>query len=275
MAALVTLITDFGCRDEYVGVMKGVILSIAPDARIVDLSHHIPPQQIVQAAYMLKAAHGYFPDRTIHTVVVDPGVGSQRRILVLDAFNQLFVAPDNGVLTPVLDGPQVDTLIHVTASRYFLPRTSSTFHGRDIFAPIAGHLANGIAPALLGKPLVPGSAVRCRMPKPSPTADGGLRGCVIGMDRFGNLITNIDAETIDRHCRDAPPAELRIRIGGVEIPGVVRTYSSVPPGSLLAVMGSRGYLEISVNGGSAREFLKSAVNDTVRIDLPATHLTDR
>lgn len=245
--AIITMTTDFGLSDGYVGAMKGVILSIAPDVTIVDITHDIQPHAISQAAFVVASAAPYFPEDTIHLIVVDPGVGSERRPLVLETKKAAFVAPDNGVLTLVLQHLE-DTrsdyrLFHLTRRKYWLDEISRTFHGRDIFAPVAAHLANGVAASKLGKEI--DDPVRLDLPRPQPLPTGGFRGRVIYVDRFGNLVTNIPAALLgDRNgwC---------VEISGHLIPRLSQAYADVPRGHVLALIGSTNMLEIAVREGSA------------------------
>ena len=196
----IVLLTDFGFKDSYVGVMKGVIRSISRDADIIDLCHNIMPQDVAEAAFVLEASYGYFPPGAIFVCVVDPGVGSDRAILCMKAHEQLFLAPDNGLLSviPESGGREIWA---VEANEYFLKGTSMTFHGRDIFAPVAAHLAEGLEPSKLGPRVEHIRALR--LPKPVRAADGSLRGQVVYIDQFGNLITNIRGSMLRRNFQGA------------------------------------------------------------------------
>jgi S-adenosylmethionine hydrolase len=256
--SIITLTTDFGLADGYVGTMKGVILSIDPTATIVDISHDIAPQDVREAAYTLYTAYPYFPQGTVHVVVVDPGVGSERRAIALRTLQATFVAPDNGVLSYVVAGERVEEIVHLTNPRYHLSPVSCTFHGRDIFAPAAAYLARGIPLAKLGQPLT--EIIAFPLPRPQFHPDGIIVGQVIHVDRFGNLITSIMATDL----ADNPTLrEGVIKIKGQSIRGIVNTYAEVAPGKLLALVGSEGHLEISVSGGSACQTLKAKVGDEV------------
>lgn len=254
MARLITLLTDFGQADGYAGIMHGVILGINPQATIVDLTHEVPPQDIGHAAYVLSTAYPYFPPGTIHTIVVDPGVGSERAALAVEAAGQFFVAPDNGVLSYVLAGGY-SALIHLTRPQYWLPNPSRTFHGRDILAPVAAHLSLGVPLETLGEP--DGEPVRLPLPEPLQRADGSWLAHIIHIDRFGNLITGLRPD----------PAWLR-NLGGAEVGGkrtyaVVGTYADVPSGAVAILAGSSGYLEIAVRDGNASAELGVDVGDEV------------
>jgi S-adenosylmethionine hydrolase len=256
--SIITLTTDFGLADGYVGTMKGVILDIAPTATIVDISHEITPQDVRGAAYVLYAATPYFPQGTIHVVVVDPGVGSQRRAIALRTPQATFVAPDNGVLSYVVAGERVEEIAHLTNPRYHLSPVSRTFHGRDIFAPAAAHLARGIRLAELGEPLR--EIITFPLPRPQVRPDGAIVGQVIHVDRFGNLITSIMSKDLADH---SPLRKSVVKIRGQSIRGIVNTYAEVTAGKLLALIGSEGYLEISVSGGSASQTLEAKAGDEV------------
>ncbi len=260
--SIITLTTDFGLADGYVGTMKGVILDIAPTATIVDISHEITPQGVREAAYILYAAYRYFPQGTIHVVVVDPGVGSQRRAIALRTPQATFVAPDNGVLSYVVAGERVEEIAHLTNPRYHLSPVSRTFHGRDIFAPAAAHLARGVRLAELGEPLR--EIITFPLPRPQVRPDGAIVGQVIHVDRFGNLITSIMSKDLADH---SPLRKSVVKIRGQSIRGIVNTYAEVTAGKLLALIGSEGYLEISVSGGSASQTLEAKAGDEVLLKV--------
>lgn len=260
--SIITLTTDFGLADGYVGTMKGVILGIAPTVTIVDISHDIAPQDVREAAYTLYAAYPYFPQGTIHVVVVDPGVGSERRAIALQTPQAAFVAPDNGVLSYVVARENVEEIVNLTDPHYHLSPVSRTFHGRDIFAPAAAHLARGIPLAELGEPLT--EIITFPLPRPQIRPDGTIVGQVIHVDRFGNLITSITSKDLADH---SPLRESVVKIKGQSIRGIVNTYAEVTPGKLLALIGSEGHLEISVSGGSASRTLEAKVGDEVLLKV--------
>ncbi|MBN1887554.1 MAG: SAM-dependent chlorinase/fluorinase [Thermoflexales bacterium] len=255
---MITLTTDFGLADGYVGAMKGVILSIAPGATLVDISHDIAPGNIRQAAFVLHTAAPYFPGGTIHVVVVDPGVGNERRAIAARGQRAIFVAPDNGVLSLCLAeaGGQVECR-HVSNPAYHLPRVSSTFHGRDIFAPAAAHLLNGAAFDELG-PLVPDPLTQL-FPAPTRDAEGRWQGEVWHVDHFGNLITNLQPATCNLQTL------IVVEIAGQRIAGLACTYAERAPGELLALVGSSGYLEIAVRDGSAARRLNAQPGTPLRL----------
>lgn len=249
MPPVVTLTTDFGTRDAFVGVMKGVILGIAPEARIVDLSHEIAPQGIAEAAFLLRGGWKYFPTGTVHVVVVDPGVGTDRAILAARRTGHFFLGPDNGVLTGVLENGETEVRRLQTA-KFALPKVSATFHGRDILAPAAAHLARGFPFEETG-PLLPGWH-RLSLPRAEKSTDGAIRGEVVLVDRFGNLVTNIEAEAI---AALGAPSSLRVDVAGKEIRGLVPSYRYAEPGALAAIVSSFDTLEIALAMGSAAKRL--------------------
>lgn len=260
---LITLTTDFGLADEYVGVMKGVIACRAPQARVIDLCHAVPPQDIRHAAYLLQASWRYFPPATLHVVVVDPGVGSERRVVLLTMDHGRFLAPDNGVLTPLLDEP--DCRAHaVTNSALFLAPLSSTFHGRDLFAPVAAALATGTPPAAAGPALDPSALVRLPIAQPRiDPAAGTVDGEVVAIDRFGNLITNLSRACLAA-LADHPGPPL-VSLDGRPLGTIRRAYADAAPGEALALFGSRDTLEIAINQDHAARNLGAAIGSRVRL----------
>jgi hypothetical protein len=251
--SIISLTTDFGQADGYVGIMKGVILGISPETRLVDVSHDIAPGDIAGAAYVLARAIPYFPAGAIHLVVVDPGVGSARRPLLVQTSSALFVGPDNGVLTPALADPSAQAW-QLDRPEYWLDPVGSTFHGRDVFAPCAAHLARGLHPADLARPI--DDPVRLSLPAPRRLADGGVEGAVVTVDHFGNLITNIAAEWLG-------PGPWRCRIAGREIAGPCGSYSDVAEGAPVALIGGSGALEVAVRNGNAARALGAGPGDVV------------
>ncbi|MFQ5855703.1 MAG: S-adenosyl-l-methionine hydroxide adenosyltransferase family protein [Anaerolineae bacterium] len=254
----VTLMTDFGLTEPYVGVMKGVILNIVPEAALVDLTHAIPPQDIRQAAFLLSTAVDYFPTGTVHVVVVDPGVGSERRPIAVKSKREYYVAPDNGVLSMALARRPAETIVHLANSDYWLPNVSATFHGRDIFAPVAAHLARGVPIDDLGTPIH--QIVRLPEAHPTRQPDGGIVGQVQHIDRFGDCITNVPSDMLRF---DTPPI---VRVAGQSIQGISPAYTAVEPGRPVSLIGSSGFLEIAVCNGNAAEQLDIKVGDTVLIE---------
>ena len=242
---VIALLTDFGTRDHYAGTMKGVALGICPDATLVDITHDVAAHDVLGAALELAASYKYFPPGTVFLVVVDPGVGSARRGIAVEAGDYKFVAPDNGVLTPLLDDLAPKRVVELTERRYARPTVSRTFEGRDRFAPAAAWLARGIELTALGRPA--GEIQRLDIPQPEVASDR-VAGQVLRVDRFGNLITNIDRRTFDRI---AAGGALDIRVGDHVIPKLVATYADVAPGTVCALFGSSDHLEIAANGASA------------------------
>jgi S-adenosyl-L-methionine hydrolase (adenosine-forming) len=247
---VIALLTDFGTRDHYAGTMKGVALSICPDATLVDITHDIAPHDVLGGALELAASYKYFPAGTVFLVVVDPGVGSTRRGIAADLGEFRFVAPDNGVLTAVLDEQPARKVVELTERRYARPTVSRTFEGRDRFAPAAAWLAKGIELAALGRPA--GAIHRLDIPKPVVSGEAGrtVAGQVLRVDRFGNLVTNIDRRTFEKLA-----GALDIHVGPHHVSRVVTTYADLAAGEVGALFGSTEHLEISVNGASAAERL--------------------
>jgi S-adenosyl-L-methionine hydrolase (adenosine-forming) len=253
---IVTLTTDFGLADHFVGVVKGVILGICPQAQIVDISHEVTPFATAEGAYLIAQAYPYFPKNTVHLVVVDPGVGSTRRPILMEAAQQYFVAPDNGVLGMIYprEKHQVRAITNCEA---FLQPVSHTFHGRDIFAPVAAHLAAGAAPATLGKKITDYRQPPFAMPKPA--GRHRWRGFVLRIDRFGNIVTNFVAS-------DFPDLQnFEIKIGRRRVRTLATSYANGGPAELFAIVGSSGYLEISVNQASAAKVVGCGAGSSVEI----------
>ena len=254
---IITLTSDFGLSDPYVGMMKGVILSINPEARIVDISHLIKAGDIPHAARLIQDTFNYFPKGALHVGVVDPGVGGPRRPILVHIRDHCFIGPDNGLFWPIISSHKHVDIIHLTEDKYFLPRVSRTFHGRDIFAPVAAHLSSGI------NPLKMGSAVHDPVKLRIPVAEqhgGILSGQVIRVDHFGNLITNIRRRDLDRHVGTDPPA---IKIGGLVIDALYKTYSDAEEDEIMALIGSSECLEIAANRGRACDRLDVDLKDLV------------
>jgi S-adenosyl-L-methionine hydrolase (adenosine-forming) len=264
---LITLLTDFGHSDEYVGVIKGVILSIDPDAHIIDLTHLIDPQDITQAAYLLKASYPYFPKNTIHVVVVDPGVGTDRKIVVLKIGGHFFLAPDNGVLSLLWQNQSIEAGVWLNNPRYFLHDISRTFHGRDIIAPVAAWLSRHTPIHLLGPPVKYSDLKRIKIPTSKISPENSIEGTVILIDRFGNLLTNIEAGTIFQMRHQHPDKLPVLKIGNTLIRGLSSSYQSVPEKQALMIIGSRSYLEIAVNCGNASQLLEVRKGNPVTITL--------
>ncbi len=257
--SLITLTTDFGTRDAYVAAMKGVILTLCPSTTLVDITHDIPPQDIREGAYILHHACRWFPPGTVHLAVLDPGVGGARRPITLRTDRHIFVGPDNGLLSRACARENVVQAVHIADRRYALPEISRTFHGRDRFAPAAAHLANGLPLSALGPTL----ADWAQLPDLRPIISRNtLTGSVVHLDRFGNAVTNI-LEADFRAFVGASPFEIAVRT--IRLTALADSYDAVPPGAPLAIIGSGGELEISVNGGDAGSAFGIQRGDPVRI----------
>jgi hypothetical protein len=274
MGAVITLTTDFGMADAYVAAMKGVILGINPEAKLVDICHTIEPQNIPEAAFVISTAYRFFPQNTIHLVVVDPGVGTERRAIILRTPLACFVAPDNGVLSYVIqqfsrgglkglinNRQQIELepelgAVAITKSQFWQSPVSPTFHGRDIFAPVAARLSLGFPPADFGEAIT--SVTMLPLPQPYRASDGSLVGHILHIDSFGNLITNIKGNDLPQTGQ-----AITVEVGNQFISGLSHTYAEGE--GLLALVGSSGYLEVSLKGGSAKAFLDAEVGNEVRI----------
>jgi S-adenosylmethionine hydrolase len=247
-SGIITLLTDFGLRDPYVAMMKGVILSINPHAHLVDISHQVKAGSILQAAGMIRETFMYFPKGTVHVAVVDPGVGGTRRLMGLEVGNHLFVGPDNGIFWPLMKSIKQAKAIHLTESRFFLSEVSRTFHGREIFSPVAAHLSLGVALEEMGHPFSDPMALE--FPEPYEK-DGVFYGQVIRVDNFGNLITNVSAGNLREFQKEG---SLVIELGNLCITKLSHTYSNAKEGQTLALINSSDWLEIAVNLGRASEY---------------------
>lgn len=257
---LITLTTDFGTRDAYVAAMKGVICGIAPDARLVDISHEVAPQDIMEAAYVLQGAARFYPPHTIHLVVVDPGVGTNRRAVALRAGAHTFVGPDNGLFPLLLEGVAPDEVVELDRPRFWRTEAaSSTFHGRDIFAPVAAHLAAGRALAEVGSPSGDLKPLHWAQPRAD---DIGIRGWIVHVDHFGNAVTNVTREIFERHRRGRPA---KCIVGNAVIHGLHATYGEVEVGEPLLLVNSSGFLEVAVNASNGAELLGIRRGDAVNV----------
>lgn len=279
---VITLLTDFGNQDVYVGIMKGVIAGINPFANIVDLCHSISPQDIFSGAYLLYTSYKYFPRKTVHVAVVDPGVGSRRNIICVETKNYFFLAPDNGILSFIVQEERPKSIIRVTNSKYFLSSLSNTFHGRDVFAPVAAYLSLGVRPQKMGIKI--NQLKQLDMPKPVHIKTGRVEGQIIYIDRFGNLISNITKEHLMQHDHsqslfktqmkeitlpislssqggDEGGVKINLKclettIGKKKIMGLSKTYTDVKAGEPLVLFGSAGFLEVSINQGDAQKYFR-------------------
>lgn len=260
MDPLITLTTDFGTSDHFVGAMKGVILGISPRARIVDITHEIAAFEISEAAFVIAQASRYFPKKTIHVVVVDPGVGSARRPLLAEMGGQYFVAPDNGVLSMIFAREKAKVR-HISSDAYFLQPLSATFHGRDIFAPVAAHLAAGIPPARFGKRIE--DHLRLNLGQPTRTGKRTWTGVILKVDRFGNLITNLHIDEFP----DMRTRHFELNVGLQQLAGLAPTFSAGAPGELLVIVGSSGFIEVAANQASAAKILGCASGSPIELSL--------
>lgn len=249
--AIITLTTDYGTEDHLVGTLKGVILRINPDVTIVDITHQVAAYDLLDGALTIGAAYEYFPPKTIHIVVVDPGVGTERRPLLVSAQNQYFVAPDNGVLSVIFDREQQNLVVrHANAEHYYLQPVSKTFHGRDVFAPVAAWLSKGWQTASMGDEIQ--DYKRFALPRPKAT-DGVARGVVLRVDSFGNLVTNFRLEDLPETVVNG--GTLKLQVGTHPVSKLVETFARGAAGEPVAYLGSSGYLEIAVNKANASRTL--------------------
>ena len=256
---IITLLTDFGSKDHYVASMKGVILNINPQCTLVDITHEVKPHDIEEGAFILANTYSHFPKGTIHLSIVDPGVGGTRKPILLVTPKYDFVGPDNGLFTLVAQREKVNQVVVLTKKKYFLPKVSKTFHGRDLFAPVAAHLSLGIKPTALGYEI--NSLKKIGFQKPI-VRGGKLLGEILHIDTFGNLVSNIDKEKFSRFIRGRP---FVIRGGRKTIHGLKKGYWEGKKGELIALLGSSGLLEISVREGSAQKMLKVKRGDPITI----------
>jgi S-adenosyl-L-methionine hydrolase (adenosine-forming) len=258
---IVALLTDFGTRDHYAGTLKAVVLGVCPDANLVDIGHDIPAHDVLGGALELAACYRYFPAGTIFLVVVDPGVGSARRGIAADCGDYKFVAPDNGVLSAVFRDAPPKKVVELTERKYARPTVSRTFEGRDRFAPAAGWLAKGIALVGMGKSITNYHVLD--LPRPAVTAET-IAGEIVRVDRFGNLITNIDRRALEQF---AAGRTIVVTVGDRDIPRLVATYAEAPAGELCALFGSTDHLEVAVNAGDAARELGLSRGAKARVRL--------
>ncbi|WP_022834548.1 SAM hydrolase/SAM-dependent halogenase family protein [Salisaeta longa] len=266
---MITLTTDFGTRDAYVAAMKGVILGIHPQARLVDVTHKVDPQDVMEAAFTLRTACPYFGDGTVHLVVVDPGVGTRRKAVAVRYNDAYYVGPDNGVLPLVMDG-EPDAIVSLDKPGVWRTETpSDTFHGRDIFAPVAAHLDAGRALTSVGTPIDALEPLRWAVPMSDAQS---IEGWVVHVDRFGNCITNIRRETLAAAAPDAADGQPAVKcyVGNTILDQLHRTYGDVAANEPVLLFGSSGFLEVAVRGGSAAELLSISKGDTAKIVFQET-----
>lgn len=256
-SGIITLTSDFGLSDAYVSMMKGVILTINPGVQLVDISHQIPHGAILWGAYLVRETSRYFPAGTIHVAVIDPGVGGSRRPIALEIGGQFFVGPDNGLFWPLIQDAAHARIVHLTETSYFLPRVTSTFHGRDIFAPVAAHISLGLDPEKLGPRIQ--DPVPLTLPRPQIHKDV-LYGQITHVDHFGNLITNINREDLEGFLVSTQPV---VEVGHLVIKTLCNAYADVEEGQPLALVNSNEWLEIAVNLGCASEYLGVPSGDII------------
>jgi S-adenosylmethionine hydrolase len=251
---IITLTTDYGTNDHLVGTMKGVILKINPDVTIVDITHNVAPYDLLDGALAIGAAYSYFPPKTVHIVVVDPGVGTDRRPLLVSAQNQYFIAPDNGVLSMIYEREQQALVVrHANVEHYYLQPVSKTFHGRDVFAPVAAWLSKSWQSGSMGDEI--SDFKRFALPRPKE-ANGAAKGVVLRVDAFGNLITNFRAEDLPEALQNG--GTVNLQVGTHAISRMVGTFAEGKAGEAIAYIGSSGFVEIGVNKGNAARTLTIA-----------------
>ena len=253
---IITLLTDFGLKDHFAGVLKGVIAGIAPKTRVIDITHEVEPYCVAHARFLLGQSWPYFPHGTIHVAIVDPGVGSDRRPILVEAHGHRFVGPDNGLFSDLLAAPTAKVRL-IANSSLFLPEVSATFHGRDVFAPVAAHLSLGVAASRIGPPIR--DAVRLTAGSAVQDSKGAWPGQIVHVDRFGNLITNLPTNCIPANGR------FILKAASHELRKVAVSYSAIPPGEPALVAGSSGFLEIAANQDSAARLLGLSVGTGVKL----------
>jgi S-adenosyl-L-methionine hydrolase (adenosine-forming) len=259
--SIITLTTDFGSADSLVGSMKGVILNINPDANIVDITHKVFPYDLLDGALAIGQAYSFFPPRTVHVVVVDPGVGTERRPLLVTAGQHYFIAPDNGVLSMVYQREESLTARHITSEHYFLQPVSNTFHGRDIFSPVAAWLSKNGQSQSFGEEIT--DFVRFTLPKPR-AAQNSIKGVVLRADNFGNLLTNFTPEDLPQVLAGA---NFKMRVGNVEISKFAQTFGNGAPNEPVLILGSSGFFEVAVNRGNAAKTTGANRGAEVSVEL--------
>lgn len=246
---IITLLTDFGVQDHFVGTMKGVIANINPEVLVIDITHDVAPHDIFQAAFLIHSSYRYFPAHAIHVLVVDPGVGSNRRILVASTENGYFLAPDNGILSYLCAAGEVNEVRDVTADHYFLKPRTGTFDGRDVFAPVAAWMSKGVSVSSLGEPIE--DYRKYDLPQPVAVGQGGMRCKILYVDRFGNLITNLTKEYFQQLLDASEKRRFAFQIGEHTIGKISTAYAEGDKREVIAIFGSSGFLEFSVNRSSA------------------------
>lgn len=265
--AVITLTTDFGTIDEYAGVMKGAVLKANPHVSLVDISHHIPAFDVMAAARMLNAAFHYFPDKTVHVVVVDPGVGSQRGIIAFDMEHHRFLVPDNGIPAYLIRGRTVDAMVRLKTGDEIIKGVSATFHGRDLFAPAAARMADGLPLSSLGADVDPATLVSVDVLDKHLDPENRVHGIITFIDHFGNVITDLDRGALTNLFGEFKDEYLEVTLNHRRVRGLFHHYGQVSVASPLMVIGSRGYLEIAVNCGSAKDYFKVATGDGIWVSI--------
>lgn len=266
MQRLITFTTDFGTADHFVGTMKGVILTINPAAQMQDISNSVQSFDILDGALTIAEAYRYFPSNTLHMVIVDPGVGTARRPILVTTERHMFLAPDNGVLSLVYEREERISVRHITSDHYFLQPVSQTFHGRDIFAAVAGYISKGVEAAKFGEEIT--DYVRFAAPRPKPINEKTLKGVVLKVDKFGNLITNFSAKDVPALFSDAPPA-FRMAVGKAEVNALKSAYGEGKPNEVFAIIGSMGFVEVAANRAPASQLCGAARGTEVTLLLEA------
>lgn len=270
---IVTFTTDFGTTDHYVGAMKGVILNVNPSAHVVDITNSVQAYDVLDGAIAISQAYKYFPSNTVHLVIVDPGVGTSRRPLLVRTDKHFFLAPDNGVLSFVFEEEKERLQVrHITAEHYYLQPVSQTFHGRDIFAAVAGWLSKGVESSTFGEEIT--DYVRFAAPKPKATAPNTIKGVVLKVDKFGNLITNIRPDDLPELFQTETPG-FRIIVGKSEVTKMKTAYAQGTPGETFAILGSMGFLEIATNRGNAARIVGADKGSDVGVVLEGSAASNR
>lgn len=258
---IITLLTDFGLSDHFVAVMKGVILNINRDVELVDISHAVPPQDVMHAAFLLKSTYAYFPTDTIHVVVVDPGVGTQRRALLVSSEKGYFIAPDNGVLSCIYEDAGVGEVRDITADHYFLKPRTGTFDGRDVFAPVAAWLSKGVSLSSFGDPI--SNYKKLELPTPLPVQEGVLKCKILYIDHFGNLVSNLSREQFKEYLDASEKRRFAFRVGEHTVSKLRQAYAEGEPDEVFAILGSSDLVEFSVNGGNAAALTHAGIGSDV------------
>lgn len=260
---IITFTTDFGPNDHFVGTMKGVVLSLNPAAQMVDICNSVYSFDVLDGALTIGSSYRYFPAGTVHMVVVDPGVGSQRRPLLVTTHTYHFIAPDNGVLSMIYDQEERVIVRHITAEHYFLHPVSHTFHGRDVFAPVAGYVSRGVEPHKIGEEIT--DFVRFKLPKAQKTSEGAMKGVILKVDKFGNLMTNFKPEELPEVFADG--RKFKLSVGNTTVSTLHDFYADGKPGEVFAIVGSMGYLEIATNRAAAAQVVGANRGSEVQIEV--------